>query len=137
MSGRPKKSCDKCSAQKVNQQFFGRLGVDAFQLRCSGQRPSCQRCLRLHRPYVYSRNLRTQGSSVRVSFSPAISEKTYLGIPSALIGPLVETYFSHAYNTSLLLHRIAFTDALAAKAVRPDILLSVCAFAAKTFVEAP
>jgi hypothetical protein len=66
-----------------------------------------------------------------VSFSPAISEKTYLGIPSALIGPLVETYFAHAYNASLPLHRSAFTDALANEEVRPDILLSVCAFAAK------
>jgi hypothetical protein len=66
-----------------------------------------------------------------VSFSPAISEKTYLGIPSALIGPLVETYFAHAYNAPLLLHRPTFTDALAAEEVRPDILLGVCAFAAK------
>jgi hypothetical protein len=66
-----------------------------------------------------------------VSFSPTIPEKTYLGDPSALIGALVETYFAHAYNASLLLRRLTFTDDLATEAVRPDILLSVCAFAAK------
>jgi hypothetical protein len=83
------------------------------------------------RSCVYSRNSGTRDSGVGVSFSPAISEKTYLGIPSALVSPLVETYFAHAYNASLLLHRPTFTDDLAAEVVRPDILLSVFAFAAK------
>lgn len=124
MSGRPKRACDKCTAQK---------------LRCSGQRPSCQRCLRLRRPCSYSHE------SSRVSTpagpggfneplpppAPTISQRTYHGIPSALVGPLVDTYFTHAYNASLLIHRGSFTEALTANVVRPEILLSICAFAAK------
>lgn len=124
MSGRPKRACDKCTAQK---------------LRCSGQRPSCQRCLRLRRPCSYSRESsgvctptgRREFNEPLPPPAPTISQPTYLGIPSALVGPLVDTYFTYAYNASLLMHRGNFTEALTANAVRPEILLSICAFAAK------
>ncbi|KAI1113204.1 hypothetical protein F5Y14DRAFT_418642 [Nemania sp. NC0429] len=125
MSGRPKRACDKCTAQK---------------LRCSGERPSCQRCSRLRRPCAYSHE-RSRVSTTPASpgeFSeplpppaPTISQQTYLGIPSALVGPLVDTYFTYAYNASLLMHRASFTEALTANVVRPEILLGICAFAAK------
>ena len=60
-----------------------------------------------------------------------ITEKSYIGIPSALISVLVELYFSHVYNSSLLLHKPTFLQDLVTGTVRPQVLLSVCAFATK------
>lgn len=144
MSGRPKRACDKCTAQKASDPplvgtWCRSALANALQLRCSGQRPSCQRCLRLRRPCSYSRESsgvctptgRREFNEPLPPPAPTISQPTYLGIPSALVGPLVDTYFTYAYNASLLMHRGNFTEALTANAVRPEILLSICAFAAK------
>ena len=77
----------------------------------------------------------SQASHITSVPSP-ILEKSFVGIPPTLIPLLLEVYFSHIYNASLLLHRPAFLRGLAADAIRPDVLLSVCAFAAKFYRDA-
>ncbi len=54
-------------------------------------------------------------------------EKGSLGVPDSLVPILVELYFDHAYNASLLLHRRSFRDAVAAGTVRSDVMLGICA----------
>ena len=147
MSGRPRKACDHCNLQKVSSNIPSGSchAADTIlrQVRCSGHRPSCQRCLRTSRPCVYGKPGHAQTVSANTaapyhrddrSFSVPqqnITEKSYVGIPSALISVLVELYFSHVYNSSLLLHKPTFLQNLATGTVRPQVLLSVCAFATK------
>ncbi|KAF5614770.1 uncharacterized protein FTJAE_13605 [Fusarium tjaetaba] len=52
------------------------------------------------------------------------------GVPSQLVSDLIDTFFTHAYNADLLLHRETFLQDQADGRVRPHVLLSVCAFAA-------
>lgn len=155
MPGRPRRSCDSCNAQKVRihsnlipeWSSFGGI----VQLRCCGQKPSCQRCTRIGRSCIYtgssttpSRTRRRSASVVSVlqaqrphSASLAspplprhIPGKRYSGIPSALLPPLIELYFSHVYNSNLTVHKPTFLKALEADNVRLDIVLSICALAA-------
>lgn len=44
---------------------------------------------------------------------------------------LVEVFYSHVYNASLLLHRDLFLKQLDEGKVVPHVLLSVCAMASK------
>ena len=53
------------------------------------------------------------------------------GVPQTLLWELIEIYFSHIYNASLLLHRPSFVQALHSGTVTSHVLLSVCAFASK------
>lgn len=55
----------------------------------------------------------------------------YCGVPQTLLWELVEIYFTHAYNASLLLHKDTFVHSLRAGTVTPHVLLSVCAWASK------
>lgn len=66
--------------------------------------------------------------SVRVAFLP---HETYLGIPCSLLSTLVEVYYSNVYNSSLVLHKRSFLEALSAGTVRPHVILGVCAWASK------
>lgn len=47
---------------------------------------------------------------------------------------LVDVYFEHAYNASLLLHKGRFLESLGAGTVEAHLILSVCAYAAKYLV---
>ncbi|KAI5456813.1 hypothetical protein BGZ63DRAFT_396209 [Mariannaea sp. PMI_226] len=137
-AGRPSTACKHCRAQKV---------------RCSGDAPSCKRCLRLHRHCVYqdipafranaglSRNAphqQIESSQVKESrHSPPLpdnhdirSSGTKLGIPSQLVLGLVDTFFMHAYNAHLLFHKETFLQDQAVGKIRQHVLLSLCAFAA-------
>ncbi|KAF2102508.1 hypothetical protein NA57DRAFT_52077 [Rhizodiscina lignyota] len=55
----------------------------------------------------------------------------YCGVPQALIWDLIEIYFSHIYNSSLLLHKSSFLQDVRSGTVTSHVLLSVCAFASK------
>ena len=59
------------------------------------------------------------------------TEDSYLGIPRNLVLTLVEVYYDNVYNATLLLHKRTFLESLSAGIVRPHIILSVCAWAAK------
>ncbi|QPC79169.1 hypothetical protein HYE68_009921 [Fusarium pseudograminearum] len=53
-------------------------------------------------------------------------------IPSSLVNALVELYFNNVYQSSLLLHKASFIKSLADSAVRPHVLLSMCALGANS-----
>jgi hypothetical protein len=91
-----------------------------------------------------ARNLYLHASAGRMSShtgkSPSASppamlalpkDTLYLGISESLMYTLVEIYFEHSYNASLLLHKARFMDALARRAVEAHLILAICAFAAK------
>ncbi|KIX09067.1 uncharacterized protein Z518_00145 [Rhinocladiella mackenziei CBS 650.93] len=63
----------------------------------------------------------------------SISDEYCLGIPSSLVRTLVEVYYSHVYNASLLLHKRSFLEALASGTARPHVVLSVCAWASNFY----
>lgn len=60
---------------------------------------------------------------------PSIQEN-HLGIPKALLSHLIDVFYSHIYNASLLLRKSDFLDSLARGTARHHLVLSVCAFAA-------
>ena len=60
---------------------------------------------------------------------PPLPEKTLLGIPDSLVAALVDVYYSHVYNASLLVHRASFLQALKTGIADPAMVLSICAFA--------
>ncbi|OQU99385.1 Fungal specific transcription factor domain-containing protein [Cladophialophora immunda] len=62
-------------------------------------------------------------------------EKRYHGIPSGLLPVLIDLYFTYYYNGHLLIHRPSFTQALERETVRLDLVLSICALAAKFYVD--
>lgn len=145
------------------------------EVRCSGDKPICNRCAKLRHACVYgsrtsqprksSRPMQVTSSTassptVTASFDrggsrpfstfpfqaeevgsqpqlalatlfPSLSEDYQLGIPSSLVGILIEVYFSNVYNASLLLHKRSFLEAIAAGTARPHVLLGVCAWASK------
>lgn len=61
-------------------------------------------------------------------------DSPYLGISESLMYTLVDVYFENAYNASLLLHKGRFLESLAAGTVEAHLILSVCAYAAKSLV---
>ncbi|KAJ5611968.1 hypothetical protein N7528_009073 [Penicillium herquei] len=64
------------------------------------------------------------------------SGEYYVGIPLGLVRNLIDIYFSNVYNATLLLHKPSFLEALEARTVRVDVLLSVCASAANLYRDA-
>jgi hypothetical protein len=126
-------------------------------VRCSGHRPACQRCLRLRRSCVYEalgrgEIVRDVSGSVQVPTSaarsgrpttppatPSIlgSENYLVDIPSSLVSSLVDVYFSHVYNASLLLHRQTFERELSSGTAKSHVILSVCAFASMLVSKPP
>lgn len=125
------------------------LTLLSAQLRCGGEKPSCTRCTRLARPCVYkpvgaATVARRRASSIASSHRPVpvseyigspsrlhISEKKYFGVPSTLLPTLIDLYFKCIYNARLLFHRPSLEVALEAQSVRSDIVLCICAMAAK------
>lgn len=137
--------------------------ADNQKVRCSSERPSCKRCIRLRRvcsyvpdvasgyvasqsrkasppPPSYAANLspgRASISSVKIPLPPFEQQlprlpahEHYLGIPKTLLSSLIDVFFSHIYNASLLLRKGDFLDSLAKGTARHHLVLSVCAFAA-------
>ncbi|KAL1961575.1 hypothetical protein VTN77DRAFT_1427 [Rasamsonia byssochlamydoides] len=132
MSGRPRRACNQCNQHKV---------------RCSGHRPACQRCQlrKVVCEYVtkpgsatfsrsdIERNASAPTSSPLRSLVPNAAAESSLDIPSSLLSGLVNTYFSHLYNASLLLHKPTLLQELAKQKFKPQVVLSVCASASKFF----
>lgn len=56
-------------------------------------------------------------------------EKNLLGIPSSLVATLVDVYYSHVYNASLMVHRASFAQELKSGTASPAMVLSICALA--------
>ena len=67
----------------------------------------------------------SHGDSVPIS----PTQEHYLGVPAALLSNLIDVFFSHIYNASLLLHKPLLLESIASKSARPHVVLSVCAFA--------
>ncbi|ERS98385.1 hypothetical protein HMPREF1624_05169 [Sporothrix schenckii ATCC 58251] len=75
-----------------------------------------------------------QSSSSLTSSSNSVADlSAYCGVPQTLLWELVEIYFTHGYNASLLLHKDTFVHSLRAGTVTPHVLLSVCAWASKFY----
>lgn len=176
-SGRPRKACGQCKTQKVGlpeslpwgEAFKSAWVADGRQVRCSGEKPSCKRCIRLRRTCTYASDVVSGyvASQSREAFSPPRCNATneferngfppgrpqrssaqflllpheesvlrfpaqehYLGIPSTLLSSLIDVFYSHIYNASLLLHKRLFLESLTRGTARPHLVLSVCAFAA-------
>ncbi|KAI0195222.1 hypothetical protein EV127DRAFT_332779 [Xylaria flabelliformis] len=145
-AGRPRKACSTCKAQKI---------------RCTEERPSCKRCVRLHHVCTYSnsqlpeRSTRTaQQTALRedVSSKPtqnlpkdltaqatpssAGSSKQYIGLLEHLLPELVDIYFNYVYNAHLLLHKRSFLESIADGTACTHVVLSVCAWGAKFYEDA-
>ncbi|KAF5632721.1 hypothetical protein F52700_6258 [Fusarium sp. NRRL 52700] len=140
--GRPSKACDVCKKQKI---------------RCSGERPSCKRCVRLNNTceYVTSRVHSGQkrsftrptgtSKSVESRFLAPVALPAHLnaesvsghdffqGIAPSLVTTLVELYFDNVYQSTLLLHKAIFLQSLTNQTVKPHILLSICAWGANFY----
>jgi hypothetical protein len=151
--GRPGKACSICKKQKVSDlsvedDTVTNLGL---KIRCSGERPSCRRCVRLKNACYYDNNVvhvRNRRDRTRVtsridtsavgpsqSLAPITSQETtndfYQGVPPLLVPILIDLYFENVYQSDLLLHKPSFLQALTNQTVRPHILLSICAWGAK------
>ncbi|EGU85024.1 hypothetical protein FOPG_04566 [Fusarium oxysporum f. sp. conglutinans race 2 54008] len=143
--GRPSKACDVCRKQKV---------------RCSGERPSCKRCVRLKNTCEYGTNLihprqkrnvtravtangasQSVGSrrlapvalSANLNAESVSNHAFFQGIAPSLVNTLVELYFDNVYQSTLLLHKTIFMQSLADQTVNPHILLSICAWGANFY----
>ena len=78
----------------------------------------------------------TPVSDASIRQTPDLSGRTvetqaYYGVPQTLLWDLVDIYFSHAYNASLLLHKKSFLQSLRSGTVHSHVVLSVCAMASK------
>ncbi|KIL85329.1 hypothetical protein FAVG1_11284 [Fusarium avenaceum] len=71
------------------------------------------------------------------SLAPApsldVANDFYQGVPPSLVPILIDLYFENVYQSDLLLHKPTFLQALANQAVRPHILLSICAWGANFY----
>ncbi|RBR23141.1 uncharacterized protein FIESC28_04136 [Fusarium coffeatum] len=137
-AGRPSTSCNVCKRQKI---------------RCSGDRPSCTRCVRLKSPCHYNKGgvnrVRKQKeypdvfigntASSRSSLTPIVAaphrsiEDTLDNIPSTLLTTLVNLYFTNVYQSTLLFHKPTFLQSLSSGTVRQHVLLSICAWGANFY----
>ncbi|CCT66802.1 uncharacterized protein FFUJ_12968 [Fusarium fujikuroi IMI 58289] len=142
--GRPSKACDS----RINF---------AFQIRCSGERPSCKRCVRLKNTCEYDTNSQSKRLIKRVTTANGTSRSGgsrclapvalpahlnaesvsnhdfFQGIAPSLVNTLVEIYFDNVYQSTLLLHRSTFMQSLANQTVKPHILLSIFAWGANFY----
>ncbi|KNG83811.1 hypothetical protein ANOM_008001, partial [Aspergillus nomiae NRRL 13137] len=64
-----------------------------------------------------------------------IPEKRYFGVPASLLPILIDLYYTHLYNASLLLYRPSLTRALELDTIRTDVLLSICALASRFYTD--
>ncbi|KAH7177272.1 hypothetical protein DER46DRAFT_118490 [Fusarium sp. MPI-SDFR-AT-0072] len=143
--GRPSKACDVCKKQKI---------------RCSGERPSCKRCVRLKNICKYgtnrihprqnrsvtraviangasqsveSRRLAPVALPANLSAESVSNHDFFQGIAPSLVNTLVELYFDNVYQSTLLLHKTIFLQSLADQTVKPHILLSILAWGANFY----
>ncbi|SPJ78268.1 uncharacterized protein FTOL_06657 [Fusarium torulosum] len=123
-----------------------------LKIRCSGERPSCRRCVRLKNACYYDNNVvhirrrNKTGVTSRIdtsavgpsqSLAPVTSLDTtndfYQGVSPSLVPILIDLYFENVYQSDLLLHKPSFLHALTNQTVRPHILLSICAWGANFY----
>ncbi|KAF5233563.1 hypothetical protein FAUST_8107 [Fusarium austroamericanum] len=69
----------------------------------------------------------TSGTAV-----PQTPDENCSEIPSSLVNTLIELYFNNVYQSDLLFHKASFIKSLADSAVRPHVLLSMCALGANS-----
>ncbi|QKX61162.1 uncharacterized protein TRUGW13939_08309 [Talaromyces rugulosus] len=122
MPGRPRRSCESCSAQKASpprrsasKGAYTDIALPTINAPRSGVPPV-------------------------VPVEPSLSclhipEKRYFGVPSALLPTLIDLYYTHLYNASLLVHRPSLASALESETIRIDVLLSICALASKFYTD--
>ncbi|CZR39140.1 uncharacterized protein FPRO_05668 [Fusarium proliferatum ET1] len=143
--GRPSKACDVCKKQKI---------------RCSGERPSCKRCVRLKNTCQYDTS-RTHSRAAKgtrksagahatsrsvhsshldpvvrpafLSIEPASNHDLFKVIAPSLVNTLVELYFDNVYQSTLLLQKATFLQSVAYQTVKSHILLSICAWGANFY----
>ncbi|KAI1815135.1 hypothetical protein GGS20DRAFT_361908 [Poronia punctata] len=124
--GRPRKACNICKAQKI---------------RCTEERPSCKRCVRLQHRCVYGEPSSSSSSPVIIIPEPETQTQTETD-PSTLLSnnnnnslvlELVDIYFDHMYNSHLLLHKRSFITDVVERRACGHVLLSVCAWGAKFY----
>ncbi|KAJ4025669.1 hypothetical protein NW752_003143 [Fusarium irregulare] len=133
-AGRPSTSCNVCKRQKI---------------RCSGERPSCNRCVRLktschyanngvrkrkEQPRSFTENRSSSYSAPPIVAAPCRSiEDTLDDIPATLLTTLVDLYFANVYQSTLLFHKPTFLQSLFRGTVRQHVLLSICAWGANFY----
>uniref|UniRef100_A0A8H7N2M0 Zn(2)-C6 fungal-type domain-containing protein n=1 Tax=Bionectria ochroleuca TaxID=29856 RepID=A0A8H7N2M0_BIOOC len=131
MAGRPKTACSQCNFSK---------------LRCSGEKPTCSRCLRLGRACQWigtRRRNRGAASHQGLPELPYDSSETHVinyqntEIPSHLVSGLVDHYFTNIYNANLLLHRPTFLQSVLDGSIEQHVLLSVCALGSRFVDQQP
>ncbi|KAI0814108.1 hypothetical protein GGR55DRAFT_634031 [Xylaria sp. FL0064] len=147
-AGRPRKACSTCKTQKI---------------RCTEERPSCKRCVRLHHVCTYSdgaspsrsskapqqgnaqsdvlsRDTGTSGAQDATYAPPYRNDpgegRRYLGLLEHLLPELVEIYFNCVYNAHLLLHKRTFLASVVDGMASTHVVLSVCAWGAKFYEDA-
>lgn len=124
------------------------LLTKSAKIRCSGEQPSCRRCTRLGRHCTWADDYRAQGafghnhldffardvdaSRTMIPSLPADShQSSAVGISRTCMFDLVNTFFTHVFNASLLLHRTSFIDCLSCDSAEKHMTLSVMALASR------
>ncbi|KEF54552.1 uncharacterized protein A1O9_08994 [Exophiala aquamarina CBS 119918] len=159
-SGRPRKACGQCKTQKVRCS-----GERPSCKRCTRLRRTCTYASVIvsgHAPSQLTKSTSTpelnasgefeggqfsQGRGqeacaqiLRMPYEESIptlpAQDHYLGIPRTLLSSLIDVFYSHVYNASLLLHKQLFLQSLTRRTARPHLVLSVCAFAAVFYRDA-
>ncbi|PTB35162.1 hypothetical protein M441DRAFT_94006 [Trichoderma asperellum CBS 433.97] len=139
-AGRPRTACTQCSSLKS-------LLTESAKIRCSGEQPSCRRCTRLGRHCTWADDYRAQRAFghnhldffardldawAMIPSLPADShQSSAVGISRTCMFDLVNTFFTHVFNASLLLHRTSFLDCLSCGSAEKHMTLSVMALASR------
>ncbi|KAF5585435.1 hypothetical protein FPCIR_8311 [Fusarium pseudocircinatum] len=132
LAGRPPTACRQCKARKVSARdsfySFSFLLIKGSMLPPNrGTSSKCIQASEGRADLAADRQTRIRNSpDMRSNVLPLAFS---FGIPEPLLMKLVDLFFSHAYNATLLLHPTSFRKALLAGRVREDIVLSICAFA--------
>lgn len=124
-----------------------RESTDKLKIRCSGDKPSCTRCVRLKslchyaddgvrkrkgQPKGFTANKVSSYSATQIVPFPSHSvDDTLQDIPSTLLTTLVDLYFTNVYQSTLLFHKPTFLQSLSSGTIRQHVLLSICAWGAK------
>lgn len=153
-SGRPRKACGTCKSQKIrcsgerpvckrcvrlghpciysNNSFPARQSTRESLPACHDGYPSPAPTAALDS----NSRIRPTRSDHLTSCPRVPLNGDYPGVPKAMVSILVHVYWDNLYNASLLLNKRVFFEALETGTVRPHIILSICASAAK-YADAP
>jgi hypothetical protein len=70
----------------------------------------------------------SEPSSIVYQEPPQVPD--YIGVPEPLVDKLIKLYFSHVYNSHLLLHEPSFMHDRSLGLIKTHVILSVCAWGA-------